>query len=146
MDATKKTSYDLAQSFVQIYILTFIFYCFAMCTSFLLNYLENQLNLFDYKKLSSFVLVLLVVLRVTISIFFFYYLLHFLQNHFTKYFKEERIQKSSLIFFLTCAAYDTNMALKVNELKRRFDRILEKAKYINISINTSSSKGSSSDN
>ena len=136
MDSKKNTSYKLVQSFVQIFILTFIFYCFAICTSFLMNYLENQLNLFDYKKLSSFVLVMLIVLRVTINIFVFYYLLHFLENHSIKYFKEERIQKSSLIFFLTCAVYDTNMALKVNELKRRFDHILEKAKYINISINT----------
>ena len=140
MDATKKTTGQIAQSFFQIYVLTFLFYCFAVCNCFLFNYLEDAFNLYDYKKLPSIVLILLVVLRLTINVFILYYLLHFVERNLLKFFKDERIQKSSLIFLLTCTAYDTNMALKVNELKRRFDRILDNAEHINISINTSRTK------
>ena len=67
MDATKKHTYKAAESFIQIYILTFIFYCFAMSTSFIMNYIENVFDLFDYKKQTSFVLILLIVLIVTIK-------------------------------------------------------------------------------
>ena len=142
MDATKKHTYKAAESFIQIYMLTFIFYCFAMSTSFIMNYIENVFDLFDYKKQTSFVLILLIVLRVTINIFLFYNLMILMKENLINFFKVERIEKSSLIFFLTCTAYDTNLALKVNELKRRFDRILQKARHLNITINTSTSKKS----
>ena len=109
---------DATLYFIEMYILTTLFYSFAVLSTFLLDYSES-LYAFDIKKQSTEYIILQITFRLTMSIFSVAYIIFFMQTNFNTFFKENTIQSASIVYIVTCIIYDTNLNEKVNELKRR---------------------------
>ena len=119
-------------SFLQIYFLVFIFYTVAILTTFILDYIESVFLRYDIEKQNSFFIMLQIILRLSINISIVYYLIHFLINLLSNYVTEEKIQKSSMIFVITCVVYDTYFSNKVAQLKLRYQRLMSEFRKIQI--------------
>ena len=114
--------------FIQLFIATTFYYGYAMSSILYLDFFENTFSKTNYASHSSILLVLQVVLRLTLNVFFIHYLPETFDLVNTRLlsgiFDRDIIYKTAIIYSITNITFDSNLIEKCTELRKRMQKYL----------------------
>jgi hypothetical protein len=118
--------------FLHITSLIFIYYVLAIISVEIIDRLEfyfvPQNKPENIKKISTFILLVEIVIRLSMNMFIIQYLPNWLMYvnkiALNNIFSEDLVIKTAYIFSMISAVFDSNLLIKVDELKLRVDNML----------------------
>ena len=123
--------------FIQLFLVTCFYYGYAMSSILYLDFLENTFSNTKYSSQSSFLLVLQIVLRLTLNVFFIHYLpetFDLVNTRLSSIFDRNIIYKTAIIYSITNITFDSNLIEKCLELRKRMQKYLASPASTNKSI------------